>query len=504
MFNEYVWKTYLQSGGNAVVEMFRRNLEEELTQEFVEKIREFHSVYLTDAKILNTEADQLKIVIKSLQENLSSETEQNEEGISQIDDNEENDNPKSILEDFFCYVLTSEGEYTDKDAFGYFVDNIVSFTTDLSIGYPDSFIPYYFQFNFNVLKNIAEEFGIELPAIPAKKDYKGRFFYYGEICKALKEFQHKHNLDNYELCAFLYDFAPKYVGGAKSYIIDEDKLPEARSAFFIGGTKDDIFLSDDPNAITIWQCNPETRAGDMIVMYLLTPVSAIRSVWRSRSIGFNDPFFWYYRCTYIGNPVQINEISLDTLRKDTVLSAMPIVRKNMQGVNGVELKPSEFNRILDLAGATLPRLEYEVPDNGSQFTKEKDVEKLLIKPLLQRLDYAETDYVQQLYIEIGNHNHALIPDFVLLPRKSQGRQTAFAVLEAKLSITNRKQLDETIIQARSYAKLLGAKHQMIASQEKVWVYSAKDDFVENIFVATWNELHDADTFSQLYKMVGRK
>lgn len=503
MLNEYVWKTYLQSGGNAVVEMFRRNLEEELTQEFVEKIREFHSVYLLDERELNDESEQLCDLIKIMQENPDEQSDDNFDATS-MDVATQYNSPEEILAYDYKEIFCSKGENTDKEAFKIFIYGIAYYSTSLSIEYPDYFVPYFYTLSFNVLIQIATEFGIDLPAIPAKKDYRGRFFYYGEICKALKDFQHKYNLDNYELCAFLYDFAPKYVGGAKSYIIDEDKLPKAKSAFFIGGAKYAILLSDDPKAISIWQCNPETRAGDMIVMYQRTPVSAIRSVWRSRSIGFNDPFFWYYRCTYIGNPVQIKEISLDTLRKDTVLSVMPIVRKNMQGVNGVELKPSEFNRILDLASASNPRLEYEMPDNDSQFTKEKDVERLLVKPLLQRLDYAETDYVQQLYIEIGNHNHALIPDFVLLPRKLQGRQTAFAVLEAKLSIANKKQLDETIIQARSYAKLLGAKYQMIASKEKVWLYSAKDDFVENIFVATWNNLRDADTFSQLYKIVGCK
>ena len=183
---------------------------------------------------------------------------------------------------------------------------------------------------------------------------------------------------------------------------------------------------------------------------------------------------------------------------------MWIVRKNMQGLNGVELKPSEFNRILDLAKSDIPRLKFDVPDNDAEFSKERDVENKLVKPLLKRLEYEESDYIQQLYIEIGNHNHALIPDFVLLPSKSHGRQIAFAVLEAKLSIKNQKQLEETITQARSYAKLLGAKYQMIASKEKIWLFSEKDDFAKEIFSACWSDLHDPDTFSQLYKFVGKR
>ena len=48
----------------------------------------------------------------------------------------------------------------------------------------------------------------------------------------------------------------------------------------------------------------------------------------------------------------------------------------------------------------------------------------IIKPLLKQLGYSEQDYVQQLYLEIGNPNHALIPDFMLLPEMHYGHQSA--------------------------------------------------------------------------------
>ena len=73
-------------------------------------------------------------------------------------------------------------------------------------------------------------------------------------------------MSQYELCAFLYDFAPKYIGGIDSYIIND--LPKSNSAYFIGASKDDSFLSTNSDIITPWQCNPETCVGDSIVMYL--------------------------------------------------------------------------------------------------------------------------------------------------------------------------------------------------------------------------------------------
>ena len=96
MLNEYVWKTYLQSGGNAVVEMFRRNLEEELTQEFVEKIREFHSVYLLDERELNDESEQLCDLIKIMQENPDEQSDDNFDATS-MDVATQYNSPEEIL-----------------------------------------------------------------------------------------------------------------------------------------------------------------------------------------------------------------------------------------------------------------------------------------------------------------------------------------------------------------------------------------------------------------------
>lgn len=45
MFNKYMWNLYLQSGGNDTVEMFRRNLADNLTEEYVEKVADMRSYY---------------------------------------------------------------------------------------------------------------------------------------------------------------------------------------------------------------------------------------------------------------------------------------------------------------------------------------------------------------------------------------------------------------------------------------------------------------------------
>jgi len=489
MFNDYMWQTYLNAGGRDIARMFETNLSEDgYSESYADSIKELQRGYCPSEFALDYTQKDLLELFSVLND-----------GLGLLDEGEYT--IASGLEALYNGICGKE-KLSAQKVFNNFSGAVAYYTTFLAVELPDLFVPYYFTWNFNVFEKIAQEFEIPLLPIPLKKNYEDRFYYYGAICVSLYEFREKHNMSPYELCAFLYDFAPKYIGGIDSYIIKD--LPEPKSAFFIGGSQDDIFLEEEADAITCWQCNPDTRAGDMIVMYLRSPVSAVDSVWRSVSIGFNDPFFYYYRCTYIANPVGIKRISQKQLQRDPVFKDVPIVRKNMQGINGVELKPSEYNHLMDLAKADVPRLEFVVSDGNQDFVNEKDVENKLIKPLIAKLGYSEEEYVQQLYIEIGNHNHALIPDFVLLPITTRGRQSGFALIEAKHTIPNQKEMEEIRIQARSYARQLNVKYAVIASKDKVWVSSPDDDFTSDIFEASWVELNNADTFSALFKLIGRK
>ena len=90
----------------------------------------------------------------------------------------------------------------------------------------------------------------------------------------------------------------------------------------------------------------------------------------------------------------------------------------------------------------------------------------------------------------------------MLPEKHHGHQSAFAIIEAKRSITRQKELDEALSQVRSYAKLLGAKYAAIISQEKVWIYSTEDDFSATILGIPAN-MTDDELFS-LREILGAK
>lgn len=490
MFNEYIWQLYLNAGGNNVVQAFKSNFTN-YTENYGEFVGNLHKEYCP-SNTINTQLKELLSleVVGELYELMNG---------CILEDGEYT--IETALQYIYENKLYDEESNNDQSIFSYFSDFIETFTTCFAVELPELFIPYYFKYNFNVFEKIAQEFNIKLPVIPAKKDYKGRFYYYGEICSALYDFRIEHDMTPYELCAFLYDFAPKYICGIDSYIVND--LPEPKSAYFIGGHKDDAFLSDASDTITPWQCNPDTRAGDMIVMYLRSPISAIDSIWRSVSIGFNDPFFYYYRCTYIANPTKIKQISQKKLEGDSVFKELPIVKKNMQGVNGVELYPSVYNHLLDMAKCDLAKFDFAIENNYAELKREKDVEDKLVKQLLEKLGYSENDYVQQLQIRVGNHNFKLIPDFVINPLVANGHHSADYLIEVKYSIPSSKILDDVKVQARSYAKQLGTPYSVIASREGIWISEKADDYADDILSFSWEELDNEDNFYEVFKILGK-
>ena len=53
MLNKYIWSLYLKSGGKDVVEMFRRNMEDQLTTEYADEIVKMHKVYCPMEEVSN-------------------------------------------------------------------------------------------------------------------------------------------------------------------------------------------------------------------------------------------------------------------------------------------------------------------------------------------------------------------------------------------------------------------------------------------------------------------
>ncbi|MCH3951801.1 MAG: hypothetical protein LKE33_12845 [Acidaminococcus sp.] len=499
MFNQYQWSLYLKSGGQDVVDFFRINLEKTCTDNYVYGIADLHDYYcpvMTITKDLCEEILGLNVY----------QDDDSEEYLHLLEETKNSNEPlENILFKFDHLDDNISGTYaSEQETMNSFLSYMASFTTFLAQVNPEKYIPYYFQRNFNVLSKIAETFNIELPSVPLKKESLKRVLYYSQLCETFHQFRKENNLTPYELYAFLYDYAVKVIGGKDSYIMQD--IPAPQNAFFIGSSKKDLFYSEDPGTVTAWQCSPYTQPGDYAVMYLKTPDSAVGSVWRCVSEGFIDPFFYYYRCAYIANPIQVHHVTLKQLRADKIFKGLTLVRKNMEGVNGTHLLPSQFNHLMDMANSDLPRLTYTESISGTELTIEKNVEEELIKPLLKRLGY-EGDYEQQVRIKAGNQEESkewIIPDFLIHINRDLSNLRAFAVVEAKFAITQDADLEKACIQVRSYARQVLARFAMIASKDFLWLYSAEDDFTEPISKLSWADTVDDDTFNALNQQIGKK
>lgn len=486
MLNEYVWQLYMTSDGRDTVEFFRNCFKVKFDNSYGDRICAFHKNYCPSHEIN-----------RRLHEELAELNFDLEQGTYLLEPGEYSiESALQVLYD----VLKTDDNTSDKEIFINFSDGIEYYSTLLSVELPDIFVPYYFFCNFNVFEKIALEFDISIPPVPCKKDYIGRYHFYGELCAVLYDFRRKQNMLPYELWAFLYDFGPKYIGGIDSYIVHD--LPAPNSAYFVGGSDNDAFITDDLEEAVCWQASPETLVGDAIVLYLRSPISAIDSIWRSVSVGFNDPFFYYYRCTYISKRRRIKRIPHKELVHNEIFKELPIVKKNMQGINGVEILPSVYNYLIQLSNIDVPSIEAFGYCEKTPISREKDVENLLVKPLIAKLGYLECEYCQQLVIRIGNHQNKLIPDFVIHPRVTTGHQSADYIIEAKFSITTMRELEDAKIQARSYAKLLNAKYSVIAAKEGIWITSKSDDYSENVLHYLWEELKIEDNFYKIFTLIG--
>ena len=51
---------------------------------------------------------------------------------------------------------------------------------------------------------------------------------------------------------------------------------------------------------------------------------------------------------------------------------------------------------------------------------------------------------------------------------------------------------------------LKAIYSAIADKNKLWVYKSDDDYSDEIFSATWEELNNADIFTRLMKLIGKR
>lgn len=250
------------------------------------------------------------------------------------------------------------------------------------------------------------------------------------------------------------------------------------------------------------------QPGDIGLLYHWAPDSCYTSIWRAISFGFYDPLGIHDRYVCYGNPIQIPHVTFSDLKEDAVFSKTTLVKQNMLRMDGAPMLPSEYMHLLEMA-----REKGSVPDNVPIFELhskiehgdlllEHDVEIQLLEPLLLRLGWKHENWCRQMPVRIGR-GISKYPDYVINPVYTKYNERGDIVLEAKLTIPNKKQVEHDRGQANSYAKLLGAQAYVLVSKEGIWI-AEKDDGFKNLKSYTWKELEDGDVFTEVFNMIGNK
>lgn len=381
----------------------------------------------------------------------------------------------------------------------------------------EHFKPLLMPNRFDIIQRNCDALGIEIPEVPHTKDYKAYMIYYYDLCMAWDDFQEKNNMTDAEFCACLYDFA--------SMLSDEHihtNLPEATNVWFTGasGKEDfafldslgkDVYLNDSG----VWACNERTRRGDIVILYCTSPRSYIHSIWRAKSNGIFNPFDYYHSRANVCNGVLTPQISFKDLKADPFFSQVPIVRKNLQGLNGVELSAKEYIellRLIEQKGGNrndYPKLfEDSVLVNFGDISIEKDVEEKILIPILVKLGYSQTDWTRQLSQKAGRKEKA-IPDFVFFPQGEKHFENAPMVIEVKFDMAPAQELQKAFNQCLSYARMLRSSIMGICDKERLVLYTVDSfgsaDRNNPIFEDHWVSIYsNQEVGAQLKKLIGRE
>lgn len=379
----------------------------------------------------------------------------------------------------------------------------------------NAFRPMLFSSRFDVIQKNCDNLGIELPPIPRTKDYKEYLLYYYDICAVWNEFQEENGLSDAECCACIYDF---------STMLQETNsvaaLPKPTNVWITGAGKGDFKSLDElvgkgyTDNDQIWACNERTRRGDIIVMYCLSPRSYIHSIWRANSGGQFNPFDYFHCRTTVTDGVAMPLITFNDLKADAYFSQVPIVRKNLQGINGVQLSAKDYSELIRMItdkGGTqsdYPKLFESGNLDFGEIKIEKDVEEKILIPTLKRLGYEECNWARQLSQKAGRSLKA-IPDFVFFPKGEKHFASAPLVIEAKLDMSTAIELRNAFSQCLSYARMLRSSLMAICDKERLIVYQVDSNGTANInapvFENHWASIYgDMEVGSQLNQLIGKE
>ena len=417
-----------------------------------------------------------------------------------------NENEVSLLEGEKS-ILLSKSQYRAKASI------IEPLSLWLYFNYDSFFKPLLLSQRFDIIQRNCDILGIDLPPIPNSNNYKTYLMYYYDICEVWNQFQIDNELSDDEFCACFYDFADMY-----NEETTDTEMPSPTNVWLTGASGGDfMFLdSNNENLESVWACNERTRRGDIVIIYCKSPRSYIHSIWRAKSGGIFNPFDYYHCRTTVCEGTVIPPISYNDLKSDNYFSQIPIVRKNLQGINGVPLTAEDYSqlqRLIKEKGANPDALPKLFDSNGYKFEgigngKEKDVEEKILIKALEKLGYRETDWERQLKLKKGR-KESEIPDFVFFPHGDKHFEKAPFIIEAKLDMSSIVERRKAFNQCRSYAQSLHSIYMGICDKERIVIYKANNEgnynYSNPIFEKSWAAIFGDDNIgADLKKIIGRE
>lgn len=481
-FNQYLWNLYKNSSeGRSAISNFSDRKEwmeeERLFEKYNPKIKDSFN-----AEIICEILDDFWCYKVSEYEGIE---------LNSLDDAER------IYREVISTGLTIETEEVLRlGDFNQMLEYIPFLSMELNHLFGEYFFPYIYINEFYQLTRLADYFGIELPPIPKKSDYKARCMYYWELCKVFYQFRMDNGLSPDELSAFMYDYVPNVLGTE-----EKGEMPKPSAAWFIGGLIEGYGTHWTTG---FWQSNKDTKRGDILVHYETSPVSAITCLWIAQTDGVIDPFFHYYSNTYIGDRIDIPHVSLKELKADEYFSKHPLVRKSFQGVNGWQVTGKDYSELLRMIEAkgfdisSLPQIYIPSLPEGIIVENERDVEVGLLEPLLNSMGWYEyKNYIRQLPIHAGR-GHRIFPDYALHYDNKPNDEKAQVLIEAKYHMKNNQEVEAAFLQAFSYAKLLMSSLIVLCDKECILVYDNKNGFSRSRYKKYyWEDMKNPDLYNEL-------
>lgn len=391
---------------------------------------------------------------------------------------------------------------------------------------PSYFIPYLFLLQYNYIRQILEDYDLDVMEVPGKANFKDRCLYYFDICDALAQFREFNGLTGSELCAFIYDMERKRYDA--TYSSESTPFPQV---WLMGGGKG----GEEVTAKTMfWEANAETKKGDIVIFYetgtteIKENRSCITGFWTAETDGISDPLFFRYGTAIIGNEIKIKPIPFKVLIEDPRTSKLPRIGAHFLGIRGDAVSTKIYEGLLELIEERdptfdrnlLPKLHepYEAKvrfEDRGEMKPEKWVEEYLIKEMLEKMGWGtpEVDYRRQVHLQLGRakiegeKTQDGRTDFSLFPFGRQLKCADFLIEAKAPGEMDGKDIEKAFWQAESYASRQYANLIILADGDKVLLFPKSKDgtfkYSNNPESFTWNEIfaNTDDKFTKLRKTI---